>query len=108
MWHCLAGSYEGRHRALTLLCSWESWVSDVAFIALTIAVFTLMAVVVRGVERLVGPVPGSDRADLFSGQHGTEQGTAYPGEDSGDGSGGWAVCADVRGVGAHPDGQVVR
>jgi hypothetical protein len=90
------------------LYSWEPLVSDVAFIALTIAVFTLMAVVARGVERLVGPVPGSDRADLFSGQQGTEQGTAYPGEDSGGGSGGRALCGGVRGVGAHPDGQVVR
>ncbi len=41
----------------------EPWVSDVAFIGLTIVVFAVLALVVRGVEHLVGPVAGSDRAD---------------------------------------------
>ena len=82
--------------------------SDVAFIALTIVVFAVMAVVVRGVERLVGPAPSSARADSFGGEQGTEQ----PGEDRGDGSGGRSASVDgssvrLDRVGAPPDGQVV-
>lgn len=53
--------------------------SDVVFIALTIVVFAVMAVVVRGVERLVGQLPSSK-------QHTTKPAA----------------------VGAPADGQVVR
>lgn len=45
---------------------------DVAFIALTIVVFAMLAVAVRGVERLVGPVPSSDRTDSSGRAQNTE------------------------------------
>jgi len=79
-------------------------VSDVAFIALTIAVFAVMAVVVQGVERLVRPVASSDRTDSLGGQ----QYTAHPDADSGDDSRGRAASVGAVGMGALPDGQVAR
>ena len=92
--------------------------SDVAFIVLTIAVFVVMALVVRGVERLVGPVANGDRSDSLSG----ERHTAHLGADSDDSSGSRDDSSGSRddssgsrdasvvtvGAGVLPDGQVVR
>lgn len=36
----------------------EPWMSDLVFVALTIAVFAVLALAVRGVERLLGPDDG--------------------------------------------------
>jgi hypothetical protein len=47
---------------------------NVAFIALTIVVFAVLALVVRGVERLVGPVLESERAEEPGDGQGTENG----------------------------------
>jgi hypothetical protein len=79
-------------------------VSDVAFIALTIAVFAVMALVVRGMERLVGSGVSSERTDSLGG----EQHTAHPGAGSSTGSSDGVAGADAVGVAAPPDGQVVR
>lgn len=78
--------------------------SDVAFIALTIAVFVVMALVVRGVEHMVGQMARSQPADSSSG----EQHTADPGAGSSRVSGGVVAGADAVGVAALPDGQVTR
>ncbi|HET9257744.1 MAG TPA: hypothetical protein VFO16_21445 [Pseudonocardiaceae bacterium] len=77
--------------------------SDVSFIALTIAVFAVMALVVRGVERLIGPVASGDRADSL----GDERYTAHQ-ATGGDDSGGRATRAGAAGMGVLPDGRVVR
>jgi hypothetical protein len=45
-------------------------IPDVAFIVLTIVVFAVLALAVRGVERLVGQALGSERAE----QPGAEDG----------------------------------
>lgn len=78
--------------------------SDVAFIALTIAVFAVMALVVRGVEHMVGQMASSQPAASLTG----EQHAAYPGAGSSTGSGGGVVGADAVGLTALPDGQVIR
>jgi hypothetical protein len=70
--------------------------SDVAFIALTIVVFGVMALVVRGVERLVGQGSGGAEMDTSGGRHGTVYRTEISRADSHDGSD------------AHPDGQELR
>lgn len=67
--------------------------SDIAFIALTIVVFGVMALVVRGVERLVGQGPSGEEIDTTGGRHDT-------------GSDGDTTVS--VGVGAHPDGRVLR
>lgn len=77
---------------------------DVVFIVLMIAVFAVMAVVVRGVERLVGQVPSSERTGSFDG----EQHTMHPGAASGGGFGGLPASADAIGVSVPADGRVVR
>jgi hypothetical protein len=69
--------------------------SDVVFIALTIVVFGVMALVIRGVERLVGQRLGGEELDASGDRHG-------------DGPGGTTVSVGPVGVGAHPDGQVLR
>jgi hypothetical protein len=69
--------------------------SDVAFIVLTIAVFAVLALAVRGVERLVGQTPGNEPAILV----GRGVGTEHPG--------GYRNVA-TSSVGAHADGQVAR
>jgi hypothetical protein len=47
---------------------------DVAFIALTIVVFAVLALAVRGVERLVGPVLENERVEGATDGQGTENG----------------------------------
>jgi hypothetical protein len=79
-------------------------VLDVVFIVLVIAVFAVMAVVVRGVERLVGQVSSSERTGSFGG----EQHTVQPGATSGDGFGGLPASADAVGASVPADGRVVR
>jgi len=79
-------------------------VSDVAFIALTIAVFGVMALVVRGVEHMVGQMAPSQPAD----SSGADQHTAHSGAGSSTGSGSEVAGADAVGVAALPDGQVIR
>ncbi|MBV9163588.1 MAG: hypothetical protein JO309_14160 [Pseudonocardiales bacterium] len=49
---------------------------DVAFIVLTIVVFAVLALAVRGVERLVGQALKSERADLPGGGPGAGDGVA--------------------------------
>lgn len=61
--------------------------SDVAFIVLTIAVFGVMALVVGGVERLVGPVVGRDWTDRLGGE---------------------GCTVGLERAGVLPDGRVVR
>jgi hypothetical protein len=82
--------------------------SDVAFIALTIVVFGVMALVVRGVERLVGQGLGGAEMDTSGGRHGTAYRTEISRADSDDGSGGTTVSVGATGTGAHPDGQELR
>ena len=45
---------------------------DLAFIVLMIAVFAMLALAVRGVERLVGPALETQRAEQPGGGHGTK------------------------------------
>lgn len=47
---------------------------DVAFIALTIVVFAVLALAVRGVERLVGPALENERAEEPGKGQGAENG----------------------------------
>ncbi|HWR48943.1 MAG TPA: hypothetical protein VN327_15230 [Pseudonocardiaceae bacterium] len=74
--------------------------SDVAFIVLTIAVFAVLALAVRGVERLVGQTQGNEPAVPVGRGVGTERPGDY----------GRVVTSGVAtsGVGAHADGQVAR
>jgi hypothetical protein len=51
-------------------------IPDVAFIVLTIVVFAVLALAVRGVERLVGQALESERAEQPGGGHGAEDGVA--------------------------------
>jgi hypothetical protein len=74
--------------------------SDVAFIVLTIAVFAVLALAVRGVERLVGQTPGNEPAIAV----GRGVGTQRPGDD---GSVATTSVATTT-VGAHADGRVAR
>jgi len=74
-------------------------VSDVAFIALTIAVFAVMAVVVRGVERLVGSLAVSEPSDSVGGEQRTEHLAAGQSK---------SCDIDAVRVGVPADGQVIR
>jgi hypothetical protein len=47
---------------------------DVAFIVLTVVVFAVLALAVRGVERLLGPVLENERAEEPGDGQGTENG----------------------------------
>lgn len=79
--------------------------SDVAFLVLTIAVFAVLALTVRGVERLVGQSPGNEPAAPIGGEGGTERAGGYSSVAPS------SVSAHTVGVGnsgAHADGQVAR
>jgi hypothetical protein len=82
--------------------------SDVAFIVLTIVVFGVMASVVRGVERLVGQGLGGEEMGPSRGRYDTGYGTESSRADSSDGPDRTTVSVGAVGVGAHPDGQVLR
>lgn len=82
--------------------------SDVAFIVLTIAVFAVLALAVRGVERLVGSPLDSDRADLPGVGDGPEYGTERPRDHSSVGSRGTVAGVGAGRVGGVTDGQVAR
>jgi hypothetical protein len=77
--------------------------SDVAFIVLTIVVFALLAMSVRGVERLVGQAPERGGTELPGGGNGTPHTTERPDDD-----GSPAISSGGASVGARPDRQVAR
>lgn len=82
--------------------------SDVAFIVLTIVVFAVLAMAVRGVERLVGQAPEREGAGLPGGGQSAEYGTEGPCDEGSVVTSGGGAIVGVGGVGAHPDGQVAR
>lgn len=84
--------------------------SDVAFIVLTIAVFAVLALAVRGMERLVGQTPGNEPAILVGRGGGTERPGGYRDVATNSVATNDVATNNVAtsSVGAHADGQVAR